>query len=121
MFSLKLFEQNKLPVTLDSPAYELLGGFVIVGRGYNARIEFYILPGDGYMAELSITRHATKHNAGFGGHVQGIGDSTLGACVDALRKMYVPHVDWENFCGCYGAITHYMGNDAHIYHFGRTE
>lgn len=94
----------------------LIGGFVIVGRGWDGCLEIY--GGDEkYLVELALFKRCTKKSCGYGFTVSAEDHWIFDAVESVLQK--VSDGETPSFCGLYGMINAYMGNTTKSYSFGK--
>lgn len=95
----------------------LLGGFVLVGRVWDARIEVYLFDEEQYLVELITFKHCTPKSCGFVTINNATNKSILDAVEETLKQAftadYVP-----SFCGMLGLIHAYVGRSTKVYSFG---
>lgn len=94
----------------------LLGGFVLVGRTWDARIEVYLYDEE-FLVELVTFKHCTQKSCGFVTINNTINKSKLDAVEETLKQAFdadcVP-----SFCGMLGLIRAYVGRGTKVYSFG---
>ncbi len=95
----------------------LLGGFVLVGRVWDARIEVYRYDEE-FLVELVTFKHCTQKSCGFVTINSTIGTSMLDTVEETLKQAF--SVDGvPSFCGMFGLIRAYVGKATKVYSFGR--
>ena len=95
----------------------LLGGFVLVGRTWDARIEVCLYDEQQYLIELITFKHCTKKSCGFVTINSVVSKSKLDAMEELLKQAF--DADWvPSSCGMLGLIHAYVGRSTKVYSFG---
>lgn len=98
----------------------LLGGFVLVGRTWDARIEVCLYDEQQYLVELVTFKHCTKKSCGFVTINSVIGKSKLDAMEELLKQAFDADNGVPSFCGMRGLIHAYVSRSTKMYSFGNS-
>ena len=96
----------------------LLGGYVLVGRTWDARIEVYRYDEEQFLVELVTFNHCTNKACGYVTINNTIGTSMLDAVEETLKQAFSIDGDAPSFCGMLGLIRAYVGKSTKVYSFG---